>query len=48
MNLILQDTDPNTAFVIFINEYASIFNQCFSLVKKDLLEKARAGLMKVC
>ena len=47
MNLILQETDRNTAFCTYINEYSSISNHCFSLVKKDLLERARTGLMKI-
>ena len=34
INLILQKTDPNTVFSMFINEYTSIFNERFPLVKK--------------
>ena len=41
INLILQETNPNTAFCIFINKYTTIFNQCFPLVKKRFLRKSK-------
>ena len=41
INLIWQETDPNTAFCMFINEYASTFNQCFPLVKKRSFRKSK-------
>ena len=37
----MQETDPNTAFCMFINEYTSIFNQCFPLVKKRSFRKSK-------
>ena len=47
INLILKKTDPNTLLCMLIYKYTSIFNQCFPLVKKGRLEKARTGLMKI-
>ena len=44
--MILQETDPNTAFCMFVNEYTSIFNQCFPLVKKRSFRKSKSWFDK--
>ena len=41
INLILQETDLNTAFCMFIDNYTFIFNQCFFLVKKWSFRKSK-------
>ena len=48
MHLILQETDPNIAFCMLINEYTSIFSECFLLIIKRSFKKARTGLMRIC
>ena len=39
MNLILQETDPNTAFCMFKDKYCNVFNHCFPLVKNKTRRK---------
>ena len=41
MHLILQETDRNTVFSMFIIKYTSIFNQCFPLVIKKSFQKRK-------
>ena len=40
-NLIFEQTDPNAAFCMFMNEYTSIFNNCFPLVETKSHKKSK-------